>query len=218
MEPINRARGNKRQFNFSTNKETFLILPNKRPGMGSQCFLKGGLGADLWRALCRAPSVLSPQRQSGDCRRGRLGVPAPTTQDLDLQDASSHQVCIFWITERLVNELVDCGEGPHPRGVIFIWCVSTFMRARPNHHIPDFHPVSGSYSPHSEPVSSPSTTRRADGVCALIRIIGTAAAGRTDRGAESPVSSTHTHLLPRSPPPASPSRIPGPCLYPGMLL
>lgn len=69
--------------------------------------LKGGPGTDLWWALCRAPSVVSLQRQSGDCRRGRLGVRALTTQDLNLRDASSHQVCIFWTAEPLVNELVE---------------------------------------------------------------------------------------------------------------
>lgn len=45
MELINRTGGNKRQFNFNTNKETFRIPPNKTPGRGSQdpktsvCFL-----------------------------------------------------------------------------------------------------------------------------------------------------------------------------------
>lgn len=32
MELINRTGGNKRQFNFNTNKETFRIPPNKTPG------------------------------------------------------------------------------------------------------------------------------------------------------------------------------------------
>lgn len=36
MELINRTGGNKRQFNFNTNKETFRIPPNKTPGMSSQ--------------------------------------------------------------------------------------------------------------------------------------------------------------------------------------
>lgn len=36
MELINRTGGNKRQFNFNTNKETFRIPPNKTPGRGSQ--------------------------------------------------------------------------------------------------------------------------------------------------------------------------------------
>lgn len=36
MELINRTGGNKRQFNFNTNKETFRIPPNKTPGSSAQ--------------------------------------------------------------------------------------------------------------------------------------------------------------------------------------
>lgn len=80
--------------------------------------------------------------------------------------------------------------------VIFIWCMSTCARVQTIAFL-TFTLLVG-LKLHSEPVSSPSTTRLKDGVCALIHIIGTAAAGRADRGGESPVSYTHAHTLARS--------------------